>query len=76
MSDNFTPSNEYNDIVAKADEYSKQKLETASIHEQERLDKAYKNMMKRRKKIKSFFNGVKKIFTKQKTKDNFQQHER
>lgn len=76
MSDKFTPSNEYNDIVAKADEYSKQKSDMAGIREQERLDKAYENMMKRRKKIKGFFNGVKKIFTKQKTKDNFQQHER
>ncbi|MBR2510678.1 MAG: hypothetical protein IKB59_00760 [Alphaproteobacteria bacterium] len=76
MSNNFTPSNEYNDIVTQADEYSKQKSDMAGIREQERLDKAYENMMKRRKKIKGFFSGVKKLFTKQKTKDNFQQHER
>ena len=48
----------------------------AGIREQERLDKAYENMMKRRKKIKGFFNGVKKIFTKQKMKENYQQQER
>lgn len=76
MSNEFVPSNEYNDIVTQADEYSKQKLEIAGIREQERLDKAYENMMKRRKKIKVFFNGVKKIFTKQKMKENHQQQER
>ena len=76
MSNEFTPSNEYNDIVTQADEYSKQKSDMAGIREQERLDKAYENMMKRRKKIKGFFNGVKKIFTKQKIKENYQQQER
>ena len=76
MSNEFTPSNEYNDIVAQANEYSKQKSDMAGIREQERLDKAYENMMKRRKKIKDFFNGVKKIFTKQKMKENYQQQER
>lgn len=69
-------NDEYERILREADEYSNAKAEQAGIREQERLDKAYENMMKRRKKIKSFFNGVKKIFTKQKTKDNFQQHER
>ena len=49
MSNEFTPSNDYNDIVAQANEYSKQKSEMAGIREQERLDKAYENMMKRRK---------------------------
>lgn len=76
MSNEFAPSNEYNDIVAQADEQSKIKSEMAGIREQERLDKAYENMMKRRKKIKGFFNGVKKIFTKQKIKENYQQQER
>lgn len=76
MSNNFTPSNEYNDIVAQADEQSRLKAEMAGIREQEHLDKAYENMMKRRKKIKGFFNGVKKIFTKQKMKENHQQQER
>lgn len=54
MSNNFTPSNEYNDIVAQADAQSKQKSDMAGIREQERLDKAYENMMKRRKKLKVF----------------------
>ena len=76
MSNEFAPSNEYNDIVAQADEQSKIKSEMAGKREQERLDKAYENMMKRRKKIKGFFNGVKKIFTKQKMKENYQQQER
>ena len=76
MSNEFAPSNEYNDIVAQADEQSRLKAEMAGKREQERLDKAYENMMKRRKKIKVFFNGVKKIFTKQKMKENYQQQER
>lgn len=76
MSDNFTINNEYNDIVAQADEQSRLKSEMVGKREQERLDKAYENMMKRRKKIKDFFNGVKKIFTKQKVKENYQQQER
>lgn len=67
---------EYERILREADEYSNAKAEQAGIREQERLDKAYEDMMKRRKKIKGFFAGIKKIFTKQNAKNKSNQYER
>ena len=67
---------EYAKILRDADEHSRAKADLAGIREQERLDKAYDDMMKRRKKIKGFLAGVKKIFTKQSTQQQSRQTER